>query len=413
MSESKRTVRTKLPHGEGSVYPNPRSDGYIAEVTVAFDARGKRVVRRGYGKTQNIAIKELRRKVKEYEDGLTVEAARYKVEDAVRDWLKYGQGTTADNTWEGYRFNCERHLIPALGKRRLRDLTATEVEEWLASLTMVLGTSMLKQLHSNLNRSVKRAMARGMAARNVIELCTVPEGRAGRASRSMTEAQVRSVLEHCKSDPIYPYIVLSILTGLRTEEVRALQWDRVDLDGDPGNGRPPSVMVWRSARRKGDTKTKKSRRTLALPAVVVASLRLHRTRQTERDMKLGREWDPNGFVFGTRNGTMMSSRNVSRDVRRALAKVPGIVPDEWTPRDWRHTYTSVMSAGEVPLEEVSRTLGHSSTVVTEQIYRHELRPVIQTAGSKMDELFPVNEVGVGWHMEPLFGPTEAEGRMDP
>lgn len=68
-----------------------------------------------------------------------------------------------------------------------------------------------------------------------------------------------------------------------------------------------------------------------------------------------------------------------------------------------------MSAGEVPLEEVSRTLGHSSTVVTEQVYRHELRPVIQTAGAKMDDLFPANEVGVGWHMEPLFGPHEADG----
>lgn len=172
-------------------------------------------------------------------------------------------------------------------------------------------------------------------------------------------------------------------------------------------------MVWRSARRKGDTKTKNSRRTLALPGVVVESLRLHRRKQTERDVKMGRKWDPNGFVFGSRNGTMMSSRNVSRDVRRALAKVPGIVPGHWTPRDWRHTNTSVMSAEEVPLEEVSRTLGHSGTAVTELVYRHELRPVIQTAATKMDDVFPVNEIGVGWHMEPLFGPAEADGRKVP
>lgn len=59
---------------------------------------------------------------------------------------------------------------------------------------------------------------------------------------------------------------------------------------------------------------------------------------------------------------------------------------------------------------MSRTLGHSSTVVTEQVYRHELRPVIQTAATKMDDIFPASEVGVGWHMEPLFGPAEAGGR---
>ncbi|MGI5186921.1 hypothetical protein ACQEVI_02115 [Promicromonospora sp. CA-289599] len=61
---------------------------------------------------------------------------------------------------------------------------------------------------------------------------------------------------------------------------------------------------------------------------------------------------------------------------------------------------------------MSRTVGHSSTVVTEQVYQHELRPVIQTARAKMDDLFPVNEVGVGWHMEPLFGPAGAAGHRD-
>lgn len=72
-----------------------------------------------------------------------------------------------------------------------------------------------------------------------------------------------------------------------------------------------------------------------------------------------------------------------------------------------------MSAGGVALEETSRILGHSNTVVTEQVHRYELRPVIQTAGSKMDELFPASEVGVGWHMEPLFGPAAAGGRKAP
>jgi integrase len=143
-------------------------------------------------------------------------------------------------------------------------------------------------------------------------------------------------------------------------------WDRVDLGGDPKKSRPPSIMVWRSARRKGDTKTKKSRRILALPCrrggvAPAPPASADRAGHEARD-GVGFE----GFVLGTRNGTMMRSRHVSRDVRRALAKVPGIVPDEWTPRDWRHTYTSVMSVGKVPLEEVSRTLGHSSTVVTER-----------------------------------------------
>ena len=39
---------------------------------------------------------------------------------------------------------------------------------------------------------------------------------------------------------------------------------------------PPSIAVWRSVRLHGDTKTEKSRRTLALPQSAVAALREHR-----------------------------------------------------------------------------------------------------------------------------------------
>lgn len=403
MSENVETKKRR-PRGEGGLRWDEIRQRWIAEMTVGYDGRGKRIVRKGSGTTQSGALREMRKRVKEYEDGLSVEASRYTVESAMRDWLSFGQGKASDGTWEGYRFICERHLIPALGKRRLKDLTASEVDKWLKDLTPSLGTSMLKQLHMCLNRSVKRAMARGMAGRNVVELCEVPKGRAGRPSRSLTEEQVWAVLREAKGDPIYAYIVVSVLTGLRTEEVRALRWDRVDLDGDRTTTPPvpPHVMVWRSERVGGDTKTKRSRRSLALPAVVVEALRLHRTRQADRDAKLGQRWDPKGLVFGTRNGTAMNARNVARDFRRALGKVAGIDPGEWTPRDLRHSFVSVMSKKEVPIEEVSRLVGHSGTAVTEMVYRHELRPVIQTGATAMDQIFPADEVGVGWFMEPLF-----------
>ncbi|MFI7455060.1 hypothetical protein ACIBQX_46855 [Nonomuraea sp. NPDC049714] len=64
---------------------------------------------------------------------------------------------------------------------------------------------------------------------------------------------------------MHAYIVVSLLTGARTEELRALRWDHVDLTGDAHASPPlpPYVAVWRSVRASGDTKTRKSRRTLA------------------------------------------------------------------------------------------------------------------------------------------------------
>ena len=83
----------------------------------------------------------------------------------------------------------------------------------------------------------------------------------------------------------------------------------------------------------------------------------------------------------------MDAANVRRDFRRALASVPGLTPSEWTPRELRHSFVSVLSDAGVPLEEISRLVGHSGTMVTELVYRHQLKPVIQTGATIMDRLF--------------------------
>ena len=66
---------------------------------------------------------------------------------------------------------------------------------------------------------------------------------------------------------------------------------------------------------------------------------------------------------------------------------PGIDPSEWTRRELWHSFVSVLSDAGVPVEEISRLVGHSGTTVTELVYRHQLKPVIQTEATVMDQLF--------------------------
>jgi len=63
-----------------------------------------------------------------------------------------------------------------------------------------------------------------------------------------------------------------------------------------------------------------------------------------------------------------------------------------TPRELRHSFVSILSDAGVQLEEISRLVGHAGTTVTELVYRHQLKPVIQTRATVMDRLFgPENE----------------------
>jgi integrase len=246
----------------------------------------------------------------------------------------------------------------------------------------------LRLLHSILNRAVKKAQARDKVKRNVVNLCDIPEGRTGRPSKSLTLAQAEAVLTaSAATSMLNAYIVLSLLIGARTEELRALTWADVDLDGDPEATPPlpPSIAVLRSVRVGGDTKTRKSRRRLAMPLRCVEALKAHRRWQQTPPK-------PTDLVFRSRAGTALDSHNVRRAFRTILRQA-GLPAGEWTPRELRHSFVSLLSDGGVPLEHISRLVGHSGTAVTEAVYRHQIRPVMEEGATAMDRIFPTEDGG--------------------
>jgi len=365
---------------EGSLYWSPDRQRWIAEATVGYDGRGKRVRQRLVRRTKTEAQQALRDLVRDVADGQSVDDRRLTVADAVEEWLEYGLSNRTALTRAKARSLCERHVIPQLGKRRLRDLRAVEVERWMAALTEDLSTSTIRQVRSCLSRAVRRAMSQDRVRRNVVELAQIPTGRTGRPSKALTPEQVDAVLEHTAQDRMYGYIVLSLLTGARTEELRALTWDHVYLDPLPIAGRPvpPHIAVWRSVRAQGETKTPKSRRTIALPQLCVDALRKERGLQARDRRSAGPYWRDSGLVFTSVIGTALDAANVRRSFRRALALVPGIDASEWTPRELRHSFVSLLADAHVPVETISQLVGHRGTSVTELVYRHQVRPVIQT-----------------------------------
>jgi integrase len=63
------------------------------------------------------------------------------------------------------------------------------------------------------------------------------------------------------------------------------------------------------------------------------------------------------------------------------------MPDEWTPRELRHSFVSILSDSGVNIEKIADLVGHSGTSVTEKVYRHQLRPVLLHGAVAMDKIF--------------------------
>jgi integrase len=146
---------------------------------------------------------------------------------------------------------------------------------------------------------------------------------------------------------------------------------------------PAHVEVWRSVRDGGDTKTLKSRRTIALPTFIVKILLAHREAQQTWRARHG--WKSKGivYVFGTRYDTVQQAQVIRDQFRAVVAKAN--IAGSWTPRELRHSFVSLMSDKGATLELIADLVGHASTTTTATIYRHQLRPVMTRGAELLDQ----------------------------
>src|ERR1019366_969041 len=157
--------------------------------------------------------------------------------------------------------------------------------------------------------------------------------------------------------------------GLRPGEVRGLTWDAVDLKGGVlvvkqaaiGSGKDTSI---------GPVKTATSRRSVNLPAPVIAALRQQKKKQAEDRLAARSSWTDLGLVFPNEVGKPIDSSNLRRDFSAACDRA-GL--GHWHPHELRHSAASLMLEQKVPIEVVSDVLGHSTIRMTADVYRSSWR----------------------------------------
>lgn len=240
--------------GEGGLHWDENRQRWIATVTIGHNGRGKRITRKASGRTKTEAKSKLRELLRDQDDGMPIPKDGYTVADAVAYWLTHGLRGREEATIANYATLAKSHILPALGKRKLRELSAEDVDGWLNDESHRCSTRTLRLLHSILSRSIRNAQARDKVRRNVVLLCDVPTGLNGRPSKALTLSQATAVINAAAESRLYAYLVLSLLIGARTEELRALRWCHVDLNGHPDATPPvpPSISVLRSV-RAGET----------------------------------------------------------------------------------------------------------------------------------------------------------------
>ena len=148
-------------------------------------------------------------------------------------------------------------------------------------------------------------------------------------------------------------MTLAVLSGLRKGEMSPLRWTDI---------RSGQVVVNKALYCGviGTPKTRRSRRVVTIGQVVQSAL---------ADWRKQAEFTkPSDFVFAIRTNSPIDLHNaMARHIKPVCRKI-GISDIGW--HDLRHTYTTWGRRAGIPVETMRDQLGHTSSVLTLDVYSH-------------------------------------------
>jgi len=324
------------------------------------DARFRSV----YAKTKGEAEKLLRAALDERDAGLAPTDGRLTTGAYLERWLATSvRMRCKPRTVASYEETVRRYIAPHVGSVPLVKLRPEHVRAMLAALAATsLSPTTQRYAYSVLRIALGRAVKEEVIHRNPAVLVD-PPAKARATITPLTLEQTQAFLRSLEGDRLAALYITAIGTGLRQGELLALRWDE-DVDLDDAVLRVRSTLE-RGTRAVAEPKTKESIRNVALPAFVVDALRAHRARQREEKMEHRRTWEEGGFVFTTPTGRPLDGSNVTHALHRSLDRA-GLPRQRF--HDLRHGHATLSLEAGVPLEVVSRNLGHSSIRTTTDTY---------------------------------------------
>jgi integrase len=366
-------------NGSGSVYPRKNKQGKIIGYRGSYFAPdGKR--RYVSAKRKGDAEKALRQAMTDADRGFVFDGGTLTLENYLTRWLTDSvKDTVRRSTFVQYKSVVNRHLIPALGRLKLKALTPAHARSlYREKLDCELSPRTVQYIHVTLHKALKQAVMDGLIPRNIADAVKAPQAHKKEVT-PLTPAEVKVLLSAASGDRLETLYITAIHTGLRRSELLGLKWTDIDLDAR-------TLSVQRSLDRDGTfnpPKRNKSRRTVKLTAQAAEALKGYRARQNEERLQLGSLWEDWGLVFPNRSGKPMNADYLYHRGFKPLlerAELSG-----FTFHSLRHTCATLLLSKNVNPKIVSEMLGHATISQTMDTYSHVMPGMREVAATALGE----------------------------
>jgi len=385
--------------GDGSVY-QLKNGKWVAVLDLGIGVNGKRNRSTKTTTSKALASRALRDMQTKHNQNDLLSNQRKTLAQVASQWIQSGiSEKVRQSTANGYVDIYDRYIKPFLGHRSITDVDVNEIDAWLLHLKSIgLSASTRRKARQTCNTIFKFAIRKRFALQNPVLHSQVPANELGYVTQvqpPLTLKEAHSYLEYFRDTDLDLLIFLALFTGMRRGEIIGLNWSDISFDD-------LTLTINRTAkettfkRSDGSSKTElvlnppktsHSKRKIPIEKEVMLALKRQQNRQRKQKLKAGSTWQDTDAVFTSEFGTRMYPSNI---YKRYVKLIRQSDLRYVRPHDLRHTVAVLGLDAEIPVEEISRLLGHSTLSVTMDIYGKSVQSLVDRGAKGISDLFNQN-----------------------
>lgn len=321
-----------------------------------------------------------------YSDAASVEALEIRFCDFIKKWNEETKDDKRITTYDGYVHMIDRYIYPYFKNKgftlaELRPCDINTYYRYLQKECGLSGNTALKH-HQIIYTSLKYAVTNRILKENPAE--TVKRPKKAKVEHDFyTTDDIVKLLEVIKGDPLESVIYLTVMMGLRREEILGLRWENVDLQNR--KLRICETVVRGKVDGKLVSVAEKKTKTDTSNAVIFFSeeikrylLYIQQEQQKQREL-CGDRYGDNDYVCVDKMGEPIKPDYVTHRFRKIIKKYE---LKHITFHELRHSTGSYLMAKGYPMKMIQGLLRHSNYNFTADTYIHvdedSMRAMIDT-----------------------------------
>lgn len=332
-----------------------------------------------YGKSVRETVKKLEELKYEVEHNCYFKETDVTFNAWFETWIKVYKMPSVKVGTIGVYIQCyDAYIKSKFGNKRLRDVRNDQIQEFYNSMSEKYSRNTLEICRAVLNGMYEVAIRNEMLQKNPVSHAVLPKDYRKPAVKVLTLPEQKIFLEYAKGSIYYPMYEIALFTGMRSGELRGLQWSDIDFEKEIIHVTHSLLYLNHRGYYMGATKTENSVRDIPMLENVKIILKELRTKRFSKYQKSDiitiRNDEFSNLIFTNANGNPINRDRFKIEINRVVAKIQEDYEEfpHVTPHMFRHTFATRSIEQGIPPKVLQTIMGHKSLTTTMEIYAHVL-----------------------------------------